>query len=705
MSSSKKRLDLQGIRGFAIISVLLFHFFPNQFPNGYLGVDQFFVLSGFLMCMLLTKTENLSIFSILTIFYSRRFKRILPLYLLIIFITVIALYSIYPSTSIILNQSSANKALLFLSNRAQTGDEDYYKKLSVAMDLFTHTWSLSVEIQFYFIVPFIFLIGNSLDTSTKSVYYIILGIISFSYSTISSQHVAFNSVFARIWQFLIGMIAFMISTPFGYSSELINSKEDGEEDNMNVSDTLSKFLLMISMLIILVYPDVLPSSITRPLFTLFTGILMLFSIDDLFLCNRFLTYFGDISYSLYLIHWPVYAFVKLNYGEEYYGWNFYFLRLQNKSRKISALSTGLLLSILLAILFFETYEKWYLSISNINVSALIIVLFILNVTLVNKDAAQDQFFMRQISSNSTFKMDGVYENMTIEDAERMNNIWNKYDLLMMIEPGCIKRTPNHNRWCDFKSHVNDIKQVVEGENGEFKIALFGNSYTMNHHKMVIQECRKQAFNISMYSEKGCEPLAADPEDPNCVEKLNEFVEYIKDSNPDYAFMFTRFFIINEPFSNNNTDLEKDRTYLEMRKQLKQFLPFIKKKLYILDSIPRVIANNVDTIVKNLKSGKTIEEISVRFQPSEVLQTLHFQKTLIGSDGYERGRIRHSALVKECGNKCELIDYLPLFWNKTINMVQYFDERGFSYFNSLYHLSPHGIEHVRPIYNKICSSLE
>ncbi|KAF1757826.1 hypothetical protein GCK72_014283 [Caenorhabditis remanei] len=383
------------------------------------------------------------------------------------------------------------------------------------------------------------------------------------------------------------MIAFMISTPFGYSSELMNSKEDGEDesDNMNGPDTLSKFLLMISMLIILVYPNVLPSSITR----------------------------------------------------------------------------------------------WYLSISSINVSALIIVLFILNVALVNKDAAQDQFFMRQISSNSTFKMDGVYENMTIEDAERMNNIWNKYDLLMMIEPGCIKRTPNHNRWCDFR-----------GENGEFKIALFGNSYTMNHHKMVIQECRKQAFNISMYSEKGCEPLAADPEDPNCVEKLNEFVEYIKDSNPDYAFMFTRFFIINEPFSNNNTDLEKDRTYLEMRKQLKQFLPFIKKKLYILDSIPRVIADNVDTIVKNLKSGKTIEEIS---------------KTLIESDGYERGRIRHSALVKECGNKCELIDYLPLFWNKTINMVQYFDERGFSYFNSLYHLSPHGIEHVRPIYNKICSSLE
>ncbi|UMM27667.1 hypothetical protein L5515_010865 [Caenorhabditis briggsae] len=154
---NSKRDDLQGIRGLAILSVLGFHFYPRQFPNGYLGVDQFFVLSGFLMCMLLTKSKKLPIFSFFTQFYIRRFKRILPLYFLVILCTVIALYTVFPTAAILQNQMSAGKALIFTSNRAHTEDEDYFEKLAVAMDLFTHTWSLSVEIQFYFIIPFIFL--------------------------------------------------------------------------------------------------------------------------------------------------------------------------------------------------------------------------------------------------------------------------------------------------------------------------------------------------------------------------------------------------------------------------------------------------------------------------------------------------------------------------------------------------------------------
>uniref|UniRef100_A0A1I7TXB0 Acyl_transf_3 domain-containing protein n=1 Tax=Caenorhabditis tropicalis TaxID=1561998 RepID=A0A1I7TXB0_9PELO len=172
---SSKRLDLQGIRGLAILSVLGFHFYPSYFPNGYLGVDQFFVLSGFLMCMLLTKTENMPVLSAFIHFYSRRFKRILPLYFLIILCSTAALYLFFPETAIAQNQSSAIKALLFVSNRPRTGEEDYFEKLSLAVDLFTHTWSLSVEIQFYFIVPFIFVIGNILNGFFKYGYYCFLG--------------------------------------------------------------------------------------------------------------------------------------------------------------------------------------------------------------------------------------------------------------------------------------------------------------------------------------------------------------------------------------------------------------------------------------------------------------------------------------------------------------------------------------------------
>lgn len=171
------------------------------------------------------------------------------------------------------------------------------------------------------------------------------------------------------------------------------------------------------------------------------------------------------------------------------------------------------------------------------------------------------------------------------------------------------------------------------------MAMFGSSYTKNHQKMVIQECRHRTYNISVDSERGallgysniqdeplsgCEPLAASASDRECRKKLDEFVEYIESTEPDYVFMFTRyptsifystfdifrFFSVADPFEKNNTDLEKDGTYLQMRSQLNKFLPHIKRKLYILDSLPRANAYYIRNIAGDLKKGVPIEVISV-----------------------------------------------------------------------------------------------
>ncbi|CAM36364.1 Acyl_transf_3 domain-containing protein [Caenorhabditis elegans] len=692
MTLSSKRQDLQGIRGLAILSVLGFHFYPTYFPNGYLGVDQFFVLSGFLMCMLLTKSETMPVISGVLHFYSRRFKRILPLYLLFIFLTVISLYTIFPDTALLQNQSSATKALLFVSNRPHTGEEDYFEKLLIAIDLFTHTWSLSVEIQFYFIVPLIFLIGSYFSRFYKYGYYFVLGTISFAFNFILPSKVSFNSLLARIWQFLIGMIIYFYSTkPRNncISNTFLGAIEHGEcerevliIDNVENNDNeeavehkkvqcnkstylgpFSKYCFLIPMAFVVTYPIALFPFLVRPLFTFFTGLLMLVSTDDEFLSNRVLTYIGDISYSLYLIHWPIYAYTKLTFGNDPY-----------------ALAAGLIISVIVAVIAYETYEKWCLNLSNINCALLIFFLFISNFLssnfLVNKDAIQEIKFRNtpgQLSKVSS--LDGVTPNMSFDDAARLNKYWNKYDLETMIERGCVKRSPNHPSWCDFKFL-----------NGKFNIAIFGNSYAKNHHKMFIQECSSRSYNIAMSSVNGCEPLAANT--TGCIKKLDEFVQLLNSSKPDYAFLLTRFFVIANPFTDVNT--ENDEIYIQMKSQLKKFLPNIKKKLYILDSFPRVHGDVIPHIADDLKDGKTFEEIS---------------KALLRPDGYERGRLRHAALVQECGDKCELIDYLPLFWNNSTHLYQYFDSRGFSYFTSPNHLSAHGIELVRHIYTKICANLK
>ncbi|EGT56800.1 hypothetical protein CAEBREN_04163 [Caenorhabditis brenneri] len=207
--------------------------------------------------------------------------------------------------------------------------------------------------------------------------------------------------------------------------------------------------------------------------------------------------------------------------------------------------------------------------------------------------------------------------------------------------------------------------------------------------MFLQECRHRAYNVTMYSEYGCEPLAALSNEAHCKRHLIDFVDFLKSAKPDYAFLFTRFFATGVPFANNDTNLENDSTYKEMRNQMKQFKPNIKKKLYVLDAFPRTNNQYNLKLAKDLKDGRNIEEI---------------HKEIVQPDTYKMARLRTESIVKECGSKCELIDYEPLLFNKTTNRFEFFDSRGFLYFTGVNHMSAHGMELVRPIYTKICNSL-
>uniref|UniRef100_A0A1I7TSY5 Acyl_transf_3 domain-containing protein n=1 Tax=Caenorhabditis tropicalis TaxID=1561998 RepID=A0A1I7TSY5_9PELO len=479
---------------------------------------------------------------------------------------------------------SAEKAMIFISNRPHSREEDYFEKLSIAMDLFTHTWSLSVEIQFYFIVPFIFLIGHQLRGAFKYGFYMVI-------------------------------------------------------------------------------------------------------VEDRILNSRILIYFGNVSYALYLVHWPIYAYAKLVFKGNSY-----------------LLGASLALSVILAVIFYETYEKWYLKQSSRVIFLLILILCTFNEFLVRKDEIQDMMrskgdiielnYIGNHSGRVVIKrfprLDALRHNMSFYDAQRMNTYWNQHDHLApeLQVPGCKRRYPTY--WCDFKGHGT-----------EYSIAMLGNSYVINHYKMFIQECSFRAHTISKEDEVGCEVLASPrlevdngglpaPWAAHCARELNEYVKFIKDTKPDYAFVFTRFVAISEPYDIDENHLGNDTIYLEMKSQLSRLLPHIKKKLFLIDSFPRIKRDRMDDIIPDLRRGKTMEEIN---------------KYLYNPNGFERGRRRHAELIKnECQTKCELIDYVDAFWNKTMNAFQYFDAGGLLYFTSGYHLSAHGIEHVRPIYRKICDRL-
>ncbi|GMT07675.1 hypothetical protein PENTCL1PPCAC_29855, partial [Pristionchus entomophagus] len=113
--SKAKRPDIQGIRGLAIASVLAFHLKEDQFPAGFVGVDIFFVLSGYLMSSILAK-ERVIDMNVLSGFYARRFKRIVPLFAIVLFILFIVLPFILLAKDITKFVSDSIWAAFFATN-------------------------------------------------------------------------------------------------------------------------------------------------------------------------------------------------------------------------------------------------------------------------------------------------------------------------------------------------------------------------------------------------------------------------------------------------------------------------------------------------------------------------------------------------------------------------------------------------------------
>ncbi|CAB04376.2 Acyl_transf_3 domain-containing protein [Caenorhabditis elegans] len=670
-ASKPKRLDLQGLRGLAILAVLGFHFYPAQFPNGYLGVDQFFVLSGFLMCMLLKRAESDSTCTLITLFYSKRFKRILPLYLLIILLSMISLYTIFPDTSIETNQKSATRAMLFVSNAPTSAQDNYFSMLTKAIDIFTHTWSLSVEAQFYCLVPFIFLIATRLSAKLQLAYYAILGLCSYAFFCFTPDNTSFNSVFARIWQFLIGMIVFQLgilnrSEVEGDVEEykLIVDKEENIPDaEKSHSVNYVSYLPLFSIIFINALPYTLSTDFVRPFVTLVTGFLMMISENNMLLSNKGLAYIGNISYSLYLIHWPVYAYWKLTCEGD-----------QN------LLIIALLSSIVLAVIVHEFFEKWYLKLCSTSIGLVTVLLILLNVFLINKEH---------------FKMgpkekEEVEKNVALnyDDAILKNHQWDLNDQQSICVSYCNYEAYAPLGWCNHTSL---------SPSGKYKISVIGNSWAANHGAMVHEECGSKANTILQGSMASCEVLYPSlVKGMVCQDYVDDFQKRMKAENPDYLFIITRYISVGEPFPANITSFDLDPIYQTMKNLLFGLLASTKLKIYILDAIPRHNVNNTKFIAEWVKEGVNLVEIDKRLGLME--------DQLTDGASYEMARRRYAALVKDCDGRCVLVDYKPVFYNSTIKSYRIFDNSGYSYLTTPKHLTPRGLEHVRHVWKDVCATL-
>jgi|TARA_B100001964_G_C14226078_1_gene597720 peptidoglycan/LPS O-acetylase OafA/YrhL len=347
------RGEIDGLRALAVIPVVFFHAGFDLFSGGLVGVDIFFVISGYLITTIILKDLENNNFS-LAYFYERRARRILPALFFVIFVSSILSFIFLTRSELGSYFKSVNATLLFYSNFYFWKTAPYFHSLS-DLEPLLHTWSLSIEEQFYIIFPLILIISHKYFKK----YILILLFFTFFLSLLICQIAAlktagvlnFYFTLSRAWELALGGIS---------AYYLLRSKSV-------LSDTLKNLLSLIGLIMILfaifffnrqtLYP-----SLYTLVPTIGTVLIILFANEQSYvkkiLSFKILVGIGLMSYSFYLWHQPLLAFGRI-----------YFDNFSNELKFLS-----IIISLFLSYFSYNFIEKLFRNKNKINIKLLIKIL-------------------------------------------------------------------------------------------------------------------------------------------------------------------------------------------------------------------------------------------------------------------------------------------------------------------------------------------
>ena len=321
------RKDIQILRGIAVLLVVLFHLQIGGIQSGFLGVDIFFVISGFLMAILYDPTAKGN-------FFLRRAKRLLPTYYMVILLTLLA--SIFLTIPNEFNQVATQSlyATFFSSNIGFWLQSSYFSKAE--FNPLLHLWSLGVEIQFYLIIPLLYWAFKKAKILFPLV--LILSLLACFVIVGISPKTSFFMMPLRLWEFLLG---------YGVAAYFTN--------NGNIKNPSLRWLGAIALLLLISIPTFNLDGqavgfrhghpgLFALLVSLATSIVLAFGIPKLIEKSKIgtsLEVLGKYSYSIYLVHFPV---IVLFLYEPFSGT---ILKAENTSQTLILLVIITILSILM----------------------------------------------------------------------------------------------------------------------------------------------------------------------------------------------------------------------------------------------------------------------------------------------------------------------------------------------------------------------
>lgn len=291
------RQDINGLRAWAVIAVLLFHFSLIGLPGGFVGVDIFFVISGFLMTQIIVVGHEKGNFSILK-FYMARARRILPALIVLSAVLLIVGWFLLPDVDYQALAKQVIVSLSFVGNyyfMLISGDYFAIQQSEIWM---LHSWSLAVEAQFYLLFPIIVALVWRIKPTRNAMLSVLiltffLSFLSALYVNSVDSKISFYALPTRAWELAVGGIVFLLS-----SRELFAKRFKPALHLIGWGMLFISFIFIEESIIWPGLPTLLPVFGTAL-------IILVANQSSLLTENIVAQWIGDRSYSIYLWHWPI----------------------------------------------------------------------------------------------------------------------------------------------------------------------------------------------------------------------------------------------------------------------------------------------------------------------------------------------------------------------------------------------------------------
>lgn len=448
----KYRPDIDGLRAIAVLSVVGFHAFPFWINGGFIGVDIFFVISGFLISTIILDDLKQNKFSFID-FYSRRIKRIFPAVILVLIASFfVGWFALLADEYKQLGKHIAGGSG-FISNFLFWREAGYFDNDAERKPLL-HLWSLGIEEQFYILWPLVLwgICKKGFNFLTAT---IVIIAISFTLNIVTINKdaaAAFYSPQTRFWELLVGSIlAYMAQNRIDifpslknkldiFLGNIIYAKAPQNNGNtfLNVQSALGATLILTGLLVVTKdrnFPGL------WALLPILGAALIIASgehswFNRVVLSNRVLVWFGLISFPLYLWHWPLLSFTRIMTG-------------QAPSREIRILV--LIISIALAWITYELLEKpiRFGKFSKVKVFILILLMLFIGCVGYNTYQREGLKFRNTQVILDGWKFRAIRaSNISFEEEMKKRTEWNKlgYDVCDQINStDCTKRVPEKKK--------------------------------------------------------------------------------------------------------------------------------------------------------------------------------------------------------------------------------------------------------------------